>query len=114
LISGSAERATIKGSELEWLHEVRRLARQRDAIILAHNYQRPEIQDVADHVGDSLALSRIASSSISSTIVFAGVFFTDNQPSSIDCSGGRRFHRGRGTYSFRDSVRPRVRRRICN
>ena len=44
----------------EWAAEVKRLARQRNATILAHNYQLPEIQDVADHVGDSLALSRIA------------------------------------------------------
>ncbi len=59
----------------EWSEEVRALARQRDAIILAHNYQIPAIQDVADHVGDSLALSRIAAASDSSTIVFAGVYF---------------------------------------
>jgi quinolinate synthase len=59
----------------EWSSEVKRLARERDAIILAHNYQLPEIQDVADHVGDSLALSRIAAASDASTIVFAGVYF---------------------------------------
>jgi quinolinate synthase len=59
----------------EWSSEVRRLAGERDAVILAHNYQRPEIQDVADHVGDSLALSRIAADSDASTIVFAGVYF---------------------------------------
>jgi quinolinate synthase len=59
----------------EWSSEVRRLAHERDAVILAHNYQRPEIQDVADHVGDSLALSRIAAASDASTIVFAGVYF---------------------------------------
>ena len=59
----------------EWSSEVRRLARERDAVILAHNYQLPEIQDVADHVGDSLALSRIAAASDASTIVFAGVYF---------------------------------------
>ena len=59
----------------EWAAEVRRLARRRDALILAHNYQRPEIQDVADHVGDSLALSRLAAGSSQSTIVFCGVMF---------------------------------------
>jgi quinolinate synthase len=59
----------------EWAHEVRRLARDRDAVILAHNYQSPEIQDVADHVGDSLALSRLAAASTAGTIVFAGVYF---------------------------------------
>jgi quinolinate synthase len=55
--------------------EIRRLASRRDAVILAHNYQSPEVQDVADHVGDSLALSRIAASSEASVIVFAGVHF---------------------------------------
>lgn len=59
----------------DWRDEVRRLARERDAVVLAHNYQAPEIQDVADHVGDSLALSRLAAASEASTIVFAGVHF---------------------------------------
>ncbi len=59
----------------EWAAEVRRLAAERDAVILAHNYQAPEIQDVADHVGDSLTLSRLAAASTARTIVFAGVFF---------------------------------------
>jgi quinolinate synthase len=58
-----------------WQDEVRDLAAQRDAVLLAHNYQAPEIQDVADHVGDSLALSRIAAETDASTIVFAGVHF---------------------------------------
>jgi quinolinate synthase len=55
--------------------EVRDLARRRDAVILAHNYQLPEVQDVADFVGDSLGLSRQAASTGSEVIVFCGVHF---------------------------------------
>jgi len=71
----TAEIASNTAVADDWSREVRRLARERDAIILAHNYQLPDIQDVADHVGDSLALSRIAAASSASTIVFAGVYF---------------------------------------
>jgi len=56
-------------------HEVRELARDRDAVILAHNYQVPEVQEVADFVGDSLGLSRKAAASGASTIAFCGVHF---------------------------------------
>jgi quinolinate synthase len=55
--------------------EVRRLARERDAVILAHNYQLPEIQDVAHFVGDSLGLSQQAAAAPERTIVFCGVHF---------------------------------------
>ncbi len=58
-----------------WQDEVRSLAEQRDAVVLAHNYVRPEIQDVADHVGDSLALARVAARTSARTIVFCGVHF---------------------------------------
>jgi quinolinate synthase len=55
--------------------EVRELARRRNAVILAHNYQVPEVQDVADYVGDSLGLSRKAAAAGADTIVFCGVHF---------------------------------------
>jgi quinolinate synthase len=55
--------------------EVRALAAERDAVILAHNYQVPEVQDVAHYVGDSLGLSREAANADASTIVFCGVHF---------------------------------------
>jgi quinolinate synthase len=55
--------------------EVRALARERGAAILAHNYQLPEIQDIADYVGDSLGLSQQAARADEDTIVFCGVHF---------------------------------------
>ena len=60
---------------IAWANEVRRLAKERDALIIAHNYQVPQIQDIADHVGDSLYLSRIAATAPHSEIVFCGVHF---------------------------------------
>ena len=59
----------------ELQRELRRLAAERGAIILAHNYQRPEVQVAADHTGDSLELARIAQKDEHSVILFCGVHF---------------------------------------
>jgi quinolinate synthase len=70
-----ADQTASERVDAEWADRVRRLAAERGAVILAHNYQRAEIQEVADHVGDSLALARLAAASSARVIVLCGVYF---------------------------------------
>ena len=72
----AGDERTLSPAEYEtWAAEVRRLAAERGAVVLAHNYQVPEIQDVAHVTGDSLYLSRVAAQTDAREIVFCGVHF---------------------------------------
>ena len=61
--------------KINFSEEILKLKKSKNALILAHYYQRPEIQEIADHVGDSLALSKFAAAAKEDMIVFAGVKF---------------------------------------
>ncbi len=73
LVPPAAEHVSLDHLDLE--EEIRRLKRELNAVILAHYYQESEIQDLADFVGDSLALAQAAAKTEADTIVFCGVHF---------------------------------------
>jgi quinolinate synthase len=75
LIRRRTKLAALSETELEIVERINTLRKEKNAVILAHNYQVGEVQDIADFVGDSLELSRKAAATDADVIVFCGVHF---------------------------------------
>src|SRR5678809_643017 len=74
-VVGSHSEPDLRMTTDELESEIRRLKRERNAVILAHYYQEDDLQDLADHVGDSLQLSQAAAGTSADVIAFCGVNF---------------------------------------
>src|SRR5262249_61412790 len=74
----------VQQDRSELMQEIRELAKERNAIILAHNYQWPDVQDVADTTGDSLGLALEAQKTSAGLIVFCGVHFIAESAKVLD------------------------------
>src|SRR5438477_9486642 len=90
VIGDRSDEPTLDLAPDELEAEIRRLKKERNAVILAHYYQESEIQDLADHVGDSLQLSQAAAKTEADVIVFCGVHFMAETASIISRSEERR------------------------
>lgn len=69
------ETSTVPASDRGHIEAINRLRKERNAVIMAHYYQRPEIQEIADYIGDSLALAQLAAKTDADVIVLCGVHF---------------------------------------
>ena len=78
-------RADVATDE-QLIADIMRLKQERNAVLLAHNYQRGEIQDIADYVGDSLGLAQAAARTDADVIIFCGVYFMA-ETAAIQCPG---------------------------
>ena len=72
------EGVLISMDKIELINKINKIKEQKNAVIVAHTYQRDEVQEIADMVGDSFKLSRYCASTDADMVVFCGVFYTES------------------------------------